>query len=79
MYNFKEERDFLLDNEVAFEIKDADDFYEKAYQLLANDEYREQRAEKAAEVIEKNRGSVRKQLQLIDVLLKQGVDSDAGE
>ncbi|PXV65604.1 3-deoxy-D-manno-octulosonic-acid transferase [Halanaerobium congolense] len=79
MYNFKEERDFLLNNEVAFEIKDADDFYEKAYQLLANDEYREQRAEKAAEVIEKNRGSVRKQLQLIDVLLKQGVDSDAGE
>jgi 3-deoxy-D-manno-octulosonic-acid transferase len=79
MYNFKEERDFLLDNEVGFAIKDADDFYEKAYQLLANDEYREQRAEKAAEVIEKNRGSVRKQLQLIDVLLKQGVDYDAGE
>lgn len=79
MYNFKEERDFLLDNEVGFEIENAADFYEKSYQLLANDEYRKQRAEKAAELIEENRGSVRKQLQLIDVLLKQGVDHDAEE
>ncbi|MFW5749448.1 MAG: 3-deoxy-D-manno-octulosonic acid transferase [Halanaerobium sp.] len=79
MYNFREERDFLLENEVAFEIKDADDFFEKVYQLLANDQYREQRAERAAELIDKNRGSVRKHLQLIDVLLEQGVDYNAGE
>ena len=78
MYNFREERDFLLENEVAFEIKDADDFFEKCYQLLANDQYRRQRAEKAAELIDKNRGSVRKQLQLVDVLLEQGEDYNAG-
>ncbi|CCU81055.1 3-deoxy-D-manno-octulosonic-acid transferase [Halanaerobium saccharolyticum subsp. saccharolyticum DSM 6643] len=79
MYNFKEERDFLLENEVGFEVENSDDFFEKCYQLLANDEYRKQRAEKAAELIDKNRGSVRKQLQLIDVLLKQGEDYNAGE
>jgi len=79
MYNFKEERDFLLENEVGFEVKNSDDFFEKCYQLLANDKYREKKAEKAAELIDKNRGSVRKQLQLIDVLLKQGVDYNEGE
>ncbi|PUU95148.1 MAG: 3-deoxy-D-manno-octulosonic-acid transferase [Halanaerobium sp.] len=78
MYNFKEERDFLLENEVAFEIEDADDFFEKTYQLLANDQYRKQRAEKAAELIDQNRGAVRKQLQLVDVLLEQGEDYNAG-
>ncbi|TDO94797.1 3-deoxy-D-manno-octulosonic-acid transferase [Halanaerobium saccharolyticum] len=78
MYNFKEERDFLLENEVAFEIENADDFFEKCYQLLANDQYRKQRAEKAAELIDQNRGSVRKQLQLVDVLLKQGEDYNGG-
>lgn len=78
MYNFKEERDYLLENEVAFEIKDEDEFFEKAYQLLANDQYRIQRAEKAAELIKENRGSVRKQLQLVDFLLEQGVDYNAG-
>lgn len=79
MYNFKEERDFLLKNEVGFEVENSDDFFEKSYQLLANDDFRKQRAEKAAELIDKNRGSVRKQLQLIDVLLKQGVDYYDGE
>ncbi|RCW62248.1 3-deoxy-D-manno-octulosonic acid transferase [Halanaerobium sp. ST460_2HS_T2] len=74
MYNFKEERDFLLENEVGFEIEDAADFFEKTYQLLANDQYRKQRAEKAAELIDQNRGAVKKQLQLVDVLLKQGED-----
>lgn len=78
MYNFKEERDFLLENEVAFEIKDADDFFEKAYQLLINDQFRKERAKSAAELIDENRGSVRKQLQLIDVLLEQGEDYNAG-
>ena len=78
MYNFKEERDFLLENEVGFEIKDSEDFFEKTYQLLANDQYRKQRAEKAAELIDKNRGSVRKQLQLVDVLLEQGEDYNDG-
>ncbi|RAK11934.1 3-deoxy-D-manno-octulosonic-acid transferase [Halanaerobium saccharolyticum] len=78
MYNFKEERDFLLENEVAFEIENADDFFEKTYQLLANDQYRKQRAEKAAELIDQNRGSVRKQLQLVDVLLEQGEDYNGG-
>ena len=77
MYNFRKERDFLLENEVAYEIEDADDFFEKTYQLLANDQYRKQRAERAAELIDKNRGSVRKQLQLVDVLLEQGVDYNA--
>jgi 3-deoxy-D-manno-octulosonic-acid transferase len=79
MYNFKEERDFMLENEVSFEVENADDFFGKCYQLLANDVYRKEKAEKAAELIDKNRGSVRKQLQLIDVLLKQGVDYNAGE
>jgi len=79
MYNFKEERDFILENEVGFEIKGRDDFFEKTYQLLANDQYRNQRAEKAAELIDKNRGSVRKQLQLIDVLLEQGEDYNGGK
>jgi 3-deoxy-D-manno-octulosonic-acid transferase len=79
MYNFKEERDFLLEKKVGFEIENADDFFEKSYQLLANDQYRKQRAEKAADLIDQNRGSVLKQLQLIDVLLKQGVDYNAGE
>ena len=78
MYNFKEERDFLLENEVAFEIKNEDDIFEKTYQLLANDQYRKQRAEKAAKLIDQNRGSVRKQLQLVDVLLEQGEDYNAG-
>jgi 3-deoxy-D-manno-octulosonic-acid transferase len=78
MYNFKEERDFLLENEVGFEIKNKNDFFEKTYQLLANDQYRNQRAEKAAELIDKNRGSVKKQLQLVDVLLEQGEDYNAG-
>ncbi len=78
MYNFKEERDFLLENEVAFEVENADDFFEKTYQLLANDQYRKQRAEKAAELIDQNRGSVRKQLQLVDVLLEQGEDYNGG-
>ncbi|MFP4198492.1 MAG: 3-deoxy-D-manno-octulosonic acid transferase [Halanaerobium sp.] len=78
MYNFKEERDFLLENEVAFEIKNADDFFEKAYQLLANDQFRKQKAEEAAKLIDQNRGSVKKQLQLVDVLLEQGVDYNAG-
>jgi len=78
MYNFKEERDFLLKNEVGFEIKNENDFFEKVYQLLANDQYRKQRAEKAANLIDKNSGSVRKQLQLIDVLLEQGEDYNAG-
>ena len=78
MYNFKEERDLLLENEVAFEVKNGDDFFEKAYQLLANDEYRNQRAEAAAALIAENSASVKKQLQLIDVLLKQGVDYNAG-
>lgn len=77
MYNFKEERDFLLENEAAFEVKDLNDFFEKAYQLLANDDYRSQKAAQAAALIRKNRGSVAKQLQLIDVLLKQGDDNDA--
>jgi len=78
MYNFKEERDFLLENEVAFEVENSNDFFEKTYQLLANDRYRKQRAEKAAELIDKNRGSVRKQLQLVDVLLEQGEDYYGG-
>jgi 3-deoxy-D-manno-octulosonic-acid transferase len=78
MYNFKEERDFILENEVGFEIKGENDFFEKIYQLLANDQYRNQRAEKAAELIDENRGSVRKQLQLIDVLLEQGEDYNGG-
>jgi 3-deoxy-D-manno-octulosonic-acid transferase len=79
MYNFKEERDFLLNNEIAFQVKDEDDLYEKSFQLLMNDQFREQRAEKSAKLISKNRGSVKKHLQLIDVLLKQGVDNYAGE
>lgn len=78
MYNFKEERDFILENKVGFEIENADDFFEKTYQLLANDQYRKQRAEKAAELIDQNRGSVRKHLQLVDVLLEQGEDYNAG-
>ncbi|MCC3144275.1 3-deoxy-D-manno-octulosonic acid transferase [Halanaerobium sp. Z-7514] len=69
MYNFKEERDFLLENETAFEVKDLDDFFEKSYQLLANDKFRKERAKKAANLIAENRGSVRKNLQLINVLL----------
>ena len=79
MYNFKEERDFLLENEVGFEVKNTEDLFEKSYQLLINDSIREEKAEIAASLIKKNRGSVRKQLQLIDVLLKQGVDYNAGE
>jgi len=78
MYNFKEERDFLLDNEVAFQIKDKEDFFEKSYQLLINDSFRSERSEKAASLIAKNRGAVKKQLQLINVLLEQGVDDYAG-
>jgi 3-deoxy-D-manno-octulosonic-acid transferase len=78
MYNFKEERDFLLENEVAFEIEDTEAFFEKSYQLLANDQFRRERAKRAAELIDKNRGSVRKQLQLVDVLLEQGEDYNAG-
>ena len=78
MYNFKEERDFLLDNEVAFEVKDQEEFFEKSYQLLINESFRLERAEKAASLIAENRGAVKKQLQLIDVLLKQGVDDYAG-
>lgn len=79
MYNFKEERDFLLNNEVAFEIEDADDFFETTYQLLANNQFRKEKAKKAAELIEQNQGSVRKQMQLVDVLLKQGVDYNEGK
>jgi 3-deoxy-D-manno-octulosonic-acid transferase len=79
MYNLKEERDFILENEIGFEIKDAEDFFEKTYQLLANDQYRKKRAEKAAELIDQNRGSVRKQLELVDVLLEQGEDYNGEE
>ncbi|MEC9489714.1 MAG: 3-deoxy-D-manno-octulosonic acid transferase [Halanaerobiales bacterium] len=79
MYNFKEERDFLLNNEIAFQVEDEDDLYEKSFQLLINDQFREERAEKSATLISKNRGSVKKHLQLIEVLLEQGVDSYAGE
>jgi 3-deoxy-D-manno-octulosonic-acid transferase len=79
MYNFKEEREFLLNNEIAFEVKNEDDLYEKCFQLLINDQFREKRAEESASLISKNRGSVKKHLQLIDVLLKQGVDNYAGE
>ncbi|RQD69828.1 MAG: 3-deoxy-D-manno-octulosonic acid transferase, partial [Halanaerobium sp. MSAO_Bac5] len=68
MYNFKEERDFLIENETAFEVKDLNDFFEKSYQLLANDKFREQRAEKAAALIAENKGSVKKHLQLVNVL-----------
>ncbi len=78
MYNFKEERDFLLDNEVAFQIKDEEEFFEKSYQLFIKESFRLERAEKAASLIAKNRGAVKKQLQLVDVLLKQGVDDYAG-
>jgi 3-deoxy-D-manno-octulosonic-acid transferase len=74
MYNFKEERDFLIENEVGFEIENESDLFEKTYQLLANDQYRRQRAEKAAELIDQNHGAVKKQLQLVNVLLKQGED-----
>lgn len=77
MYNFKEERDFLLEAEVAFEIQDLADFFQKTYQLLANDQYRQELGQRAAKLIEANRGSVKKHLQLIEVLLNQGVDYDA--
>lgn len=78
MYNFKEERDFLLENEVGFEVKNTEDLFEKSYQLLINDNIREEKADTAASLIKENRGSVRKQLQLIDVLLRQGVDYNDG-
>lgn len=70
MYNFKEQRNFLVDEEVAFEIENIDQFFKKTYQLLANEQYREQLALKAAKLIDQNRGSVKKHLQLIEVLLK---------
>ena len=76
MYNFREERDLLLDNEVAFEVENESDFFEKAYQLLANNKFRRKRSEAAAALIEENRASVRKQLQLVNVLLEQGVDNN---
>ncbi|ADO76415.1 3-deoxy-D-manno-octulosonic acid transferase [Halanaerobium praevalens] len=77
MYNFKEQRNFLVDEEVAFEIENIDQFFKKTYQLLANEQYREQLALKAAKLIDQNRGSVKKHLQLIEVLLKQGEDYNA--
>lgn len=77
MYNFKEERDFLLAEKAAFEVSNQADFYQTAFNLLADDNYRQQTAELAKKVIAKNRGSVARHLKLIEVLLEQGVDDNA--
>ncbi|MGM0601835.1 MAG: 3-deoxy-D-manno-octulosonic acid transferase [Bacillota bacterium] len=74
MYNFKEERDFLLDNSIGFKIKNKEELYQKIYELLSNKTEMEYIGQNAGQILSENRGAVDKHLQLTEFLLKKGVD-----
>jgi len=74
MYNFKEERDFLLENNVGFKVKNKEELYQKTYELLSNRDEMEYIGQNAGNILAENRGAVDKHLQLTEFLFKKGVD-----
>ncbi|RCW83297.1 3-deoxy-D-manno-octulosonic-acid transferase [Halanaerobium sp. DL-01] len=74
MYNFKEERDFLLENNIGFKVKNKEELYQKIYELLLNRDEMEYIGQNAGKILAENRGAVDKHLQLTEFLLKKGVD-----
>lgn len=66
LYNFAEITDLLLAHEGMIKVTDADELAGALLKLFEDSEYRLKTGENAYQVVEKNRGALRRQVKLID-------------
>jgi len=70
VYNFKEERDLLVDGEAAFIVENEDEFRQVVNQLFSRPELMIIVGERAADLVSRNRGAVKKHVKLLQNLLQ---------
>ncbi|MFW6380978.1 MAG: 3-deoxy-D-manno-octulosonic acid transferase [Bacillota bacterium] len=77
MYNFKEEKEFILENEAGIQVANIEELTEIVFKLLNNPRHRQEMGQRARQVIQENRGATSRTLNLLKQLLHgEGVEPE---